>query len=97
MNIYISNLGHQITDESLWATFAAHGTVHGATIVMDALTGRSRGFGFVEMPDNTEAAAAIQCINDSIIDGRKIRAEEAIVAKKGPRAHPRRPQPQFGK
>lgn len=86
MNIYISNLGHQVTDESLRATFAAHGTVHATTIMMDTLTGRSRGFAYVSMPHTAEAAAAIQRINDSIIDGRKIRAEESIAPEEGTRA-----------
>ena len=85
MNIYISNLGHRITDESLMAVFAAHGTVHATTIVMDTLTGRSRGFAYVHMPDASEAAAAIQRINNSIMDGRTIRAEEAIAPDAGAR------------
>jgi RNA recognition motif-containing protein len=60
--------------------------VHSTTIVMDMLTGHIRGFAYVRMPDAAEAAAAIQHINDSIIDGRKIRAEEAVTLEQGGRA-----------
>lgn len=88
MNIYISNLGNRVTEESLNATFSAYGTVNATTIVMDALTGRSRGFAYVDMPVAIEATIAIQRINGSIIDGRLIRAEEAIGSKDFMRPYP---------
>lgn len=88
MNIYVSNLGHRVTEESLAATFATHGTVYSTIMAMDTRTGYTRGFAFVVMPDATEGTAAIQRINDSIIDGRLIRVEEAIEPRDLPHVHP---------
>ena len=79
MKIFISNLGSQITDESLCATFAAHGKV-GATILQtDSTKGKKNGIAFVEMPHNEEAAAAIAKMNGSIIDGQVIVVEAAAL------------------
>lgn len=77
MNIYVSNLGEQITDDSLHATFSAHGQVSSAKVIMDQFTGYPRGFGFVEMPDEAEAAIAIATINGAVLNGRTIAAAEA--------------------
>ena len=77
MNIYVSNLGHRITDESLEAAFATYGAVHSSKVMMDGFTGFSRGFGYVDMPNESEAAAAILKINGCIIDGQVIAAAEA--------------------
>ena len=59
MNLYVSNLGDQITDESLGAIFATHGKVASARIIKDRFNGYSRGFAFVHMPDDEEAQKAI--------------------------------------
>ena len=72
MHLHIANLGQQITEESLLATFAAYGTVAAAEIMMDGFTGQSRGFGYVSMPDNGEAVLATQKINGSVIDGNTV-------------------------
>lgn len=77
MNIYVSNLGDQITDESLRAIFATHGEVSSYKIVKDRFSGYSRGFGFVEMPNETEAQNAIQKINGTVVDGRNVSATKA--------------------
>ena len=77
MNIYVSNLNHLVTDESLKQTFAAHGEVSSAKIILDQFTGYSRGFGFVDMPDETEANSAIEKINGIEVDGRAIYVKEA--------------------
>ena len=77
MNIYISNLGDKITDESLRATFATYGEVSSSKVILDGFTGYSRGFAFVEMPNESEATIAITKINGSIIDGQAIVVKEA--------------------
>jgi len=77
MNLYISNLGDQITDESLRAIFATYGVVHSARIAKDQFTGYSRGFAFIEMPNEHEAIAAMSRINGSILNGRSVSVEKA--------------------
>lgn len=77
MNIYVSNLGGKITDESLRAIFATHGEVRSAKVIKDHATGYSRGFGFVEMSDNTAAEDAIAKIDGTVIDGRSISVSQA--------------------
>lgn len=77
MNIYVSNLNHQVTDSLLNDTFAAHGQVQSAKVILDQFTGYSRGFGFVEMPDEAEATAAIEKVNGTELDGRAIYVKEA--------------------
>ena len=77
MNIYISNLGDRITDESLDATFSTYGTVTSTTVVRDGFNGYPRGVAYVEMPNEAEAIKAIQRLNGSIIDGRFIEVAEA--------------------
>jgi RNA recognition motif-containing protein len=77
MNLYISNLGEQITDESLRAIFATYGVVHSAEIAKDQFTGYSRGFAFIEMPNEDEALAAIVRLNGSVLNGRSVSVEKA--------------------
>jgi RNA recognition motif-containing protein len=77
MNLYVSNLGDKITDESLGAIFATHGQVNSSKVIKDRFTGYSRGFAFVEMPNDTEAVNAISKIDGSVIDGRNVSVKEA--------------------
>jgi RNA recognition motif-containing protein len=77
MNLYVSNLGEQITDESLRAIFATHGEVSTSKIIKDHKTGNPRGFGFVDMPNDTEAQNAISKIHGTIVDGCNISVKEA--------------------
>jgi RNA recognition motif-containing protein len=72
MHLHISNLGQQITESSLRVMFAPYGTVSAAEIMMDGFTGQSRGFGFVEMPEATEAMLAIEKVSGSVIDGKPV-------------------------
>jgi len=72
MNIYISNLSFNTRNESLQDLFAAYGEVTSANIITDRVTGRSRGFGFVEMPDDTEGQKAIDELNDTDFEGKTI-------------------------
>ncbi len=77
MNIYVGNLTFSMTEEELRSAFASHGEVSTARIITDRETGRSRGFGFVEMPDDTEAEAAIQAMSGKDVDGRELTVNEA--------------------
>lgn len=76
-NIYVGNLSYQATEDDIRQAFAAHGEVSSVQIIMDRMTGRSRGFGFVEMPDNGAAQAAITAMNLQEIAGRAITVNEA--------------------
>ena len=75
--IYVGNLNFNTTEDTLRDLFAAHGTVLTSDIVMDRYTGRSRGFGFVEMEDETAADAAITALDGTEFDGRNLRVNEA--------------------
>lgn len=77
MNIYVGNLPWTISEDELYDLFAAHGEVTRATIISDRDTGRSKGFGFVEMANKEEAEAAIGALDGSEVSGRDIRVNEA--------------------
>ncbi|HEY5773478.1 MAG TPA: RNA-binding protein [Ignavibacteriaceae bacterium] len=77
MNIYVSNLGFSVNDQDLKNLFAAYGTVTSAKVIMDKMTSQSRGFGFVEMPDEEAAKKALNELNGSMADGRSIKVTEA--------------------
>ncbi|MBR4354939.1 MAG: RNA-binding protein [Kiritimatiellae bacterium] len=77
MEIYVGNLAYATTDDGLKAAFAAFGEVTAVRVVTDRMTGRSKGFGFVTMPDAAQAQAAIDAINGHEIDGRVVRANES--------------------
>jgi len=72
MNIYVSNLGFSVQDEDLREYFAEYGEVTSAKVITDKFTNRSRGFGFVEMPDDTAAQKAIAELNGAVVEGRSI-------------------------
>jgi RNA recognition motif-containing protein len=72
MNIYVSNLNFSTTSESLQELFAAYGEVESAKIITDRESGRSRGFGFVEMPNDTEVQNAISGLHDTDFEGKTI-------------------------
>jgi len=75
MNIYVGNISWGLTDQDLENVFAEHGTVTSAKIITDRATGRSRGFGFVEMSDGAEAA--IESLNGTEVDGRELVVNES--------------------
>ena len=77
MEIYVGNLAYATTDESLKAAFAAYGEVTAVRVVTDRMTGRSKGFGFVTMPDAAQAQAAIDALNGHELDGRTVRVNES--------------------
>jgi len=75
--LYVGNLPYSVTDDSLKDAFSAAGTVESATIITDKFSGRSKGFGFVEMSTDEEAQKAIEQLNGSDMDGRAIVVNEA--------------------
>ena len=77
MNLYVGNLSYNTTESALNDLFANYGEVQSAKIIMDRDTGRSRGFGFVEMSDRGEGEKAIAELNGADLDGRQIRVNEA--------------------
>ena len=85
MNLYVSNLNFHATDDSLRNLFEKFGSVTSSKIILDRETGRSRGFGFVEMSSDKEANEAIQGLNNKEIDGRPI---SVSVAKDKPSRPP---------
>lgn len=77
MNIYVGNLSWQTTESQLKELFEAYGKVDTATIIKDKGSGRSRGFGFVEMPNDDEGQAAIDALNGSSFEGRDLKVNVA--------------------
>ena len=77
MNIFVASLNFASTDDDLRALFEQYGAVDSAKVILDRETGRSRGFGFVEMPNDEEANAAIENLNDTDFEGRNIIVKEA--------------------
>jgi len=75
--LYVGGLPYSTTDHQLEEVFSAHGTVESARVVSDKFTGKSRGFGFVEMSSQDEAQRAIQALNESQLDGRSLTVNEA--------------------
>jgi len=82
MNIYVSNLSFAVKDEDLRDFFAEYGEVASAKVIMDKFTNRSRGFAFVEMPDETAAQKAIQELDGATVDGRTIKVNVARPKEK---------------
>jgi len=80
MNIFVAKLSWGTTDEGLRDAFEAYGEVASAKVIMDRDTGRSKGFGFVEMDNDSEAQSAIKGLDQSVLDGRTI-----VVKKEEPR------------
>jgi RNA recognition motif-containing protein len=76
-NLYVGGLPYSTTDHQLEEIFAAHGTVESARVISDKFTGKSRGFGFVEMASEDEAKRAIQALNESQLEGRSLIVNEA--------------------
>ena len=77
MNIYVGNLSYEVTEEDLKEAFEAFGAVETAKVIKDNYTGRSKGFGFVEMPAKDEAQSAINELNDKELKGRTLKVNEA--------------------
>jgi RNA recognition motif-containing protein len=87
VNIYVGNLAWGCTNDDLMQLFSQHGTVARAQVILDRETGRSRGFGFVEMPNEAEAKVAVEALNNFNFQGRPLTVNEA---------RPREPRPGGG-
>jgi RNA recognition motif-containing protein len=85
MKLYVGNLSYGMTDSDLQNLFEQYGTVVSAQIIMDRDTGRSKGFGFVEMSTTEEGQAAIQALHDQEVSGRKLTVNEARPREDRPR------------
>src|SRR5437870_5833391 len=83
--LYVGNLPYNVTDADLQKMFEAHGTVQSAQVIMDRDTGRSKGFGFVEMGSDQEAQAAIAALGGKEVDGRALTVNEARPKTEGGR------------
>lgn len=70
--LFVGSIPWSVNNDILKEAFQKHGTVVSANIILDSITNKSRGFGFVEMSDATEASNAMRALNDSLLDGRKI-------------------------
>jgi RNA recognition motif-containing protein len=81
MNIYVGNLSYSTTEEAIRQAFEAFGQVSSANVIKDKYSGQSRGFGFVEMPNQAEAQAAIQNLNGKELAGNAINVSEARPRK----------------
>ena len=91
MNIYVGNLSYRMSDGELREVFSEFGEVSSARIINDRETGRSKGFGFVEMPDDNEANVAIEALNGKEVSGRNLRVNEARPRE------PRQPRGDFNR
>ena len=77
MNIYTGNLAYSVSDQDLRSAFEAFGKVTSASVIIDRTTGQSKCFGFVEMPNNSEADAAIKALNGQQLNGRALKVNQA--------------------
>ena len=85
INIYVGNLSYQATEQELRELFAPHGAVGNVSIIKDRDSGRSKGFGFVEMHDNSEGLRAIEALNGKEVGGRPLKINEARPREERPR------------
>jgi RNA recognition motif-containing protein len=85
MNIYVGNLSRDVTEEDLRQAFEAFGQVATATVIKDRFSGESRGFGFVDMPNKTEAQSALAGLNGKDLKGRTLNVNEARPRTEGGR------------
>lgn len=83
MNIYVGNLSWSMTDDDLSNLFSEYGSVSTAKILKDKVSGRSKGFGFVEMEDDEAAKSAIAALNDAEVQGRKLKVNESQPKPEG--------------
>ena len=89
MNIYVGNLSYDVTEEELNVAFSKFGEVSSVNLITDKHSGQSKGFGFVEMPDNSQADEAIKALNESELKGRNIKVNPAKPRGERPQRGPR--------
>ncbi|NKN31828.1 RNA recognition motif domain-containing protein [Marichromatium bheemlicum] len=85
MRIYVGNLPYSVTDDELRDIFSGFGELASAEVIKDKFSGQSKGFGFVDMPNNSEADTAIKALNESEMKGRKLTVNEARPRAERPR------------
>ncbi|GGD41354.1 RNA-binding protein [Malaciobacter pacificus] len=85
MNIYVGNLSYRMDDKALEEVFSKFGEVKSAKVIMDRETGRSKGFGFIEMVDSSAGSEAIEALNGNECEGRTLRVNEARPREERPR------------
>ena len=90
MNIYVGNLSYELTEEELQKAFEAFGQVESTRLIKDMYSGRSKGFGFVEMPDDEAGQSAIDGLDGKELKGRAIKVNKARPRSEGPRSEGRR-------
>jgi len=95
MNIYVGSLHFKMNEAELKEVFEEYGEVTSAKIIIDKYSGKSKGFGFVEMPDDLEAQAAIDELNETDFKGSRIVVKKARPRTEGPAEGPRRQNPRF--
>ncbi|MGQ9484275.1 MAG: RNA recognition motif domain-containing protein [Desulfosoma sp.] len=89
MNLYVGNLAYSVTEDDLRAAFAKYGEVSSVNIIVDRQTGQSKGFGFVEMPQNADADKAIKALNGADLKGRTLKVNQAKPRPSRPSRGPR--------
>ena len=89
MNMYVGNLSYSVTEDDLRTLFSEFGEVESVNIITDKFSGQSKGFGFVEMPDNSEADKAIKALNGNELKGRDIKVNQAKPRSDRPTRRPR--------
>ena len=90
MNIYVGNLPYSVTEDAIRSLFVEFGEIESVKIVSDKFSGQSKGFGFVEMPSNSEADQAIKALNGKFMDGRNIKVNPADSGRKKTKRSSRR-------
>ncbi len=89
MNIYVGNLAYSVTEDDLREAFSEYGKVNGCDLIQDKYSGRSKGFGFIEMESTDEANAAIEALNEVELQGRPIKVNETRPKEERPERAPR--------
>ena len=89
MNIYVGNLAYTVTEDDLKEAFSGFGEISSVRLVSDKFSGKSKGFGFIEMPDNSEAEAAMNALNESSFKGRDIKVNQAKPREERPQRRQR--------
>ena len=89
MNIYVGNLAYTVTESELQEAFSEFGEISSVRLVSDKFSGKSKGFGFIEMPNNSEADAAINALNESSFKGRDIKVNQAKPKEERPQRRAR--------
>ena len=85
MNIYVGNLSYDVTEDEVRDIFSPHGEISSLSIIKDKYSGQSKGFGFIEMPNQAEAEEAIKALNESELKGRNIKVNQAKPKEERPK------------